>query len=411
MLAASPAIPSGRTAYRDLPDYTGELAGLVAAHPDRVRAVRIGTSREGRPLEGVEIASDVAREDGRPVDLATGLIHGREWTSGEMVMEFARQLAADDSPRFTRVRARTRTFLFPVLNPDGFVRSRTEQPLWRTNAAGVDLNRNFGAFWGGPDGSDLPGSERYRGPKPFSEPESRALRDFTASHQVAVADVVHSYGGSVLYQPGFRRTSEPGLRAGRTVPGTKAFRALAGRMARAAGYVAAPASEPRDITGAAEDGIYFNQFASAFTIEVGYNEFQPPFPHVIEQYPGVGGALLIAAEAAADRGTHAVLRGTAPPGARLRLRRSVHYSTSYVVTGTDGDSPRTGAARRLTQRFGSALTVPASGRFVWHVNPSVRPLAAMAGRREAWKVSCLTETRKIVLRRGDDKSVDLRCEV
>lgn len=361
----------------------------------------------------MEIATDVARaDDGRPVDLATGLIHAREWTSGEMVMEFAHQLAEDASPRFARVRARTRTFLFPVLNPDGFVRSRGDEPLRRTNAAGVDLNRNFGAFWGGPDGSDTAGSERYRGPKPFSEPESRALRDFSATHQVAVADIVHSYGGSVLYQPGFRRTDEPGLKAGQGVPGRKRFRALARRMAAAAGYVAAPASEPRDITGAAEDGIYFNQFASAFTIEVGYDEFQPPFREgVLEQYAGVGGALLLAAEAAADTGTHAVLRGTAPAGARLRLSRTVRYPTSYVVTGTDGAAPRTHKARKLRQRYSGTLTVPASGRFTWHVNPSERPLAELAGRRERWTVSCRTERRRIVLRLGEKRSLDLRCSV
>ncbi len=346
------------------------------------------------------------------MDLATGLIHAREWTSGELVMEFAHQLADDDSARFARVRARTRTFLFPVVNPDGFVLSRTSQPLRRTNAAGVDLNRNFGVFWGGPDGSDTPTSDRYRGPAPFSEPESRALRDFAATHQVTVADIVHSYGGTVLYQPGFRRTSEPDLPAGRTVPGAKAFRALARRMAATAGYVAAPASEPRDITGAAEDGIYFNQFASAFTIEVGRNGFQPPFQEgVVRQYAGVGGALLLAAEAASDRSTHAILRGTAPPGVQLRLRRTVHYRTSYVITGTDGPDPRTHAARRLTQRFTSALTVPASGRFTWHVNPSERPLALLAGRTEAWTVSCVTEKRRIVLRRGDSKRITLRCGV
>lgn len=404
-------MPSGRTEYRDLGDYSAELAQLAAAHPDRVRKVTIGTSREGRPIEGVEIATDVARADGRPVDLATGLVHAREWTTGEMVMEFARQLAEDESPRFVRVRARTRTFLFPVVNPDGFVRSRTDEPLRRTNAAGVDLNRNFGAFWGGPDGSDTPGSERYRGPKPFSEPESRALRDFSATHQIAVANMVHSYGGSVLYQPGFRRTSEPGLRAGRVVPGRARFRALAERMARAAGYVAAPASEPRDITGAAEDGMYFNQFASAFTIEVGAG-FQPPYQEgVVRQYPGIGGALLLAAEAAANPSTHAVLRGRAPAGARLRLMRTVRYPTSYVVTGTDGDHPRTHAARRLRQRYTSALTVPASGRFTWHVNPSQRPLALLTDRRERWTVSCKTERRRVTLRLGQKKNIFLRCEV
>lgn len=410
MAPRASTLPSGRESYRDLADYAAELRALAAARPDRVRLVTIGRSREGRPIEGVEIAEGVARtDDGRPASLAVGVAHAREWTSGEMVMELARQLTTDITPRAGRIRARTRTFLFPVLNPDGFERSRTVEPMLRTNTAGVDLNRNFGAYWGGPDGSDTPGSERYRGPEPFSEPESRALRDFVATQPIAVVNSMHSYGGSVLYQPGFRRTSQPLLRAGRAVPGREAFVALARRMAAGAGYVALPSYEPRDITGATEDGMYFNQFASAFTVEVGYDEFQPPYDAVIAQYPRVGEALLRAAEAAADRSTHAVLRGRAPAGARLRLRRRVGYPTSYVVTGTDGASPRQGSSRTLTQRYTAALTVPASGRFRWHVNPSQRPLAILAGRREAWTLKCGSQRRRIVLRRAQVKRVALRC--
>jgi hypothetical protein len=411
LATASPA-PAGdavRAQYRDLAQYEAEIAQLAADHPRSVRRVVIGRSVQGRPLDGLEIADDVARaDDGRPVEVAVGLVHAREWPSGEIVMDFAHQLATAGG-RFARLRARARTFLFPVANPDGYEISRTTEPDRRTNANGVDLNRNAGAYWGGPDASDDPASERYRGPAPFSEPESRALRDFSAAHQVAVIDVLHTYGATVLYQPGFRRTDEPGLPAGTAIPGHGSFVALARAMAAAAGYTAEPASDPRDITGATEDWNYFAQFATAFTIEVGDEAFRPPYGEVEQEYPGVARALVAAGEAGLDRATHAVVRGTAPAGSTLRLTRVVRTPTSYVISDTEGDAPRIGASRTLRDRLSSTLTVPASGRFVWHVNPSVGPLDVLAGRRPAWTLRCGTGRREVVLRRGTRRVLHLGC--
>ena len=57
-VAASP-LPSGRTEYRQYVDYTDELDALASANPDIAREVTIGTSLEGRPIQGIEIAADV----------------------------------------------------------------------------------------------------------------------------------------------------------------------------------------------------------------------------------------------------------------------------------------------------------------------------------------------------------------
>ena len=37
----------------------------------------------------------------------------------------------------------------------------------------------------------------------------------------------------------------------------------------------------------------------------------------------------------------------------------------------------------------------ADGHYVWHVDPSSRPVALMAGRTEAWTLSCGTESRQV----------------
>lgn len=60
--------------------------------------------------------------------------------------------------------------LIPLANPDGYARRS------RYNAHGIDLNRNCVWAWNAQ-------SEEPPGPAPWSEPESRALRDFIGALQ------------------------------------------------------------------------------------------------------------------------------------------------------------------------------------------------------------------------------------
>ena len=67
------------------------------------------------------------------------------------------------------------------------------------------MNRNFGYHWGGYGASDNACKETYRGPSAFSEPESRAMRDFLlAGEQNFVLYLTfHSYGQYILYPWGY----------------------------------------------------------------------------------------------------------------------------------------------------------------------------------------------------------------
>lgn len=84
--------------------------------------------------------------------LVVGNIHGNEQAG----MQIARLLIALGGPRDAEI------LVIPTLNPDGIAANT------RGNAHGVDLNRNFPFGW-----RPLSGGE-YSGPKPLSEPESRA---------------------------------------------------------------------------------------------------------------------------------------------------------------------------------------------------------------------------------------------
>src|SRR3954466_4238340 len=128
-LAASD-LPSGRTSYRVFSDYLAELDALAQGNPGLVRRFDLPVkSLEGRPIAGVEIAQNVNRsDDGRPVYVVSALHHAREWASGEVAMEFARDLVAryGNDARWTTLLDRARVIVVPVANPDGFVVSRGE---------------------------------------------------------------------------------------------------------------------------------------------------------------------------------------------------------------------------------------------------------------------------------------------
>jgi len=85
-------------------------------------------------------------------------------------------------------------FILPSINPDGAAVGGF--PAGRANANNVDINRNFDGFWVVDWPRNGCWSQLYltAGDEPFSEPESRALKDFVLENGIEALISYHSAG-------------------------------------------------------------------------------------------------------------------------------------------------------------------------------------------------------------------------
>ena len=451
--------PGGRTSYRDYDDYLTDLKQMVFDHPGEVRAVTLPLKTlDGRDMVGVEIARDVHRtDDGRPVYVQIGVHHAREWPAGEATIEFGldllqRGLAGE--PRWKNVFDNARTFVIPIQNPDGFITTRSfpstpadnEQSTLtpqqgdgafgyrRKNCRpapseegtpcemrqdadnGVDTNRNYGEQWGGPGTSSTQSSLVYHGTGPFSEPETESVRQFLLKLQPTLLITNHTYSGLMLRPPG---TDENG-----PAPDEERMRAIGDAMARETEYTSQYSYQLYPTSGTTDDWLYGGLASFSFTPEIGKTNFHPSYTDdFIPEYDGKVGAdkngdpiqlkglreaYLIAGEAAVNPDSHSLLRGTAPAGRILRIKRDFVTVTSSKPNDDDVQNP----VQHLQEHRESTLTVPVTGRFEWHVAPSTRPFE-----REpvAWTLTCedgqgnVLEQRDVFVERGQQLNLDLGC--
>jgi len=411
-------LPSGRTTYRRLFDYSEDMKRLAREHPDLVRPITLPhTTYEGRPVEGIEITTSPGARDGKPVFLQMGAHHAREWPSAEHAMEWAYELIIGyrrGDAQTRRLVETTRTIVVPVVNSDGFNASREAgelqgggdgrggtaddetinilthpneyrrkncrflddseggsclQPAFGIAAAGVDPNRNYGGFWGGPGASADPTNETYRGPGPFSEPDTQNVRELVSSRHVTTLITNHTFSNLVL--------RPPGIQVQGPTPDEPAYKALGDAMAAENGYSSQFGYQLYDTTGTTEDWTYYATGGLGYTFEIGPEHFHPPFEEAVAEYEGTtaaatgGGnreAYFKAQENTADASKHSVIAGQAPANAVLRLKKTFQTPTSQDTTFTD--------------TLDSTMQVSADGSFEWHVNPSTRPLVAQERGRE-----------------------------
>jgi hypothetical protein len=393
-----------RANYRVLADYNDEMRALAKKNPKMVRLLKLKhKTLEGRDVFGVEIARGVKRSDGRPTFYVDGIHHAREWPAGEYPMIYAHYLVEryGKDKKVNRLLRKGRVIVVPVVNPDGFDYSRSSplaqqtnvdaahstgcglagcEGYWRKNrrsftgitipaanknpdAYGVDPNRNYSFHWGGGGASPDETSQTHFGAAPFSEPETKNVRDLILSENVTGLVSNHTSGRLVL---------RPWGDTYRNSPDERYHRKLGARLARdMGGYQNIKGIQLYVTTGTMSDWGYGTLGIPSYTFEHGL-AFHPPYADcerncVGKEWKGVMKAYTDLGMAALDRSQHGIIRGRIAAG-KAKLTISKAYGAPLAKGNPSGK-------KTYAEKIKTTIKTRKNGSFSWHLAPSTRPSA------------------------------------
>lgn len=206
-------------AYHNLEEASAELLRLAEDNPEWIVVDTIGYGAFFHlPILMAKVSEHAARIESQAGVLFIGQVHAEEVIGVEITLELIGQLIErrDEEPFRERLEG-LELYFIPTLNPDGFdVVHRGMDISYRKNcsdnigdgrfryldriggdSSGVDLNRNFRLHWDRGDSlfqgaGNAEAYNYYRGAGPFSEPETRALRDVMAARRFLFSISYHS---------------------------------------------------------------------------------------------------------------------------------------------------------------------------------------------------------------------------
>ncbi|KRX78133.1 Carboxypeptidase A1 [Trichinella sp. T6] len=208
------------------------MEALENAYPENAKVLTLGKTRNGKPIYMIKIAENLNASGKKGFWINAG-IHAREWASSSTAMYIIDQARSYKFNGYAQKGNISKRFegliwyIVPLLNVDGyeFTRRNTHPDvrLWRKNRSpaeclnngqccrGVDLNRNFNFNFGGQGSSTDPCDETFQGPFAFSEPESRAVRDFVLAHKNHLGAFIdlHTYSQLWIHPYGHRPDTYP----------------------------------------------------------------------------------------------------------------------------------------------------------------------------------------------------------
>ena len=148
----------------------------------------IGKTEQGKPIPFF-----LVKKSAYPIVIVQCAIHAREYITTYLCLKLI-----DD---FVKNGKNGSVYFIPMVNIDGVEICLTKDKLYKANANGVDLNVNFEARWGlGAQNVFTKGAKNYVGKSPFSESETKALRDFTLIVNPNLTISYHSKGEEIYWE-------------------------------------------------------------------------------------------------------------------------------------------------------------------------------------------------------------------
>jgi hypothetical protein len=261
-----------------------EIKKAETDHPEIVDVFSIGKSYQGRNIWAAKVSDNVAEDEPESEVLFDSLHHAREHITLEQTLAILRWLTDEygETEQITNLVDSREIWIIFAVNPDGAEFDLTGDPYraWRKNrqpnanssSVGTDLNRNYDYRWGCCGGSSgTKSSATYRGPKAFSAPETRAVRDFINSRvvngrqQIRTAITFHSAGEEILWPYGYTKTDIP---ADMSKDDHAALVAMGRRMASLNGYTPKQSSSLYITDGDEIDWAYGRHRIFMYTFEM-----------------------------------------------------------------------------------------------------------------------------------------------
>jgi len=211
--------------YNDIVNWMQSLS-KSSSYKGLCSTFSIGQTIEGRTMTGIKLGTSRNPKGAIWLD---GGIHAREWASPATMVQTIHKLvnayATDYDVR--NILDAMDVYILPVHNPDGYEYSHTSYRMWRknrrrfsgTSCVGTDLNRNFGHHWNEVGTSQSKCSDIYSGAGPFSEPETKNVRDFILSKKGLWKGFLtfHAYGQYFFTPWGYTRSLPSDYSAMKTV--------------------------------------------------------------------------------------------------------------------------------------------------------------------------------------------------